>query len=126
LADADAATLARKPFEVVMTGQNRAIPAELHVYSEHKRLEVVWQDGAQSRFGYELLRVECPCADCKGHTPDQAQVITGKQDVGITDFIPVGNYAIQMVFDDGHDSGLFSWDYLRQLHERFSTVRGVS
>jgi DUF971 family protein len=78
-------------------------------------MEVDWADGHTSRLTFEYLRVECPCAECKGHTPDQAQVITGKEDVRIVDVAPVGNYAVQLHFSDGHNTGIFTWGYLRML-----------
>lgn len=98
-----------------MSQDKTKTPVEIKPHTQSKVLEVEWADGHVSKYTYEYLRVECPCADCKGHTPDQAKTITGKEDVDITDFKPVGNYAIQLVFDDGHDTGLFSWDLLRRL-----------
>ena len=63
----------------------------------------------------EMLRVMSPSAEVQGHTPDQRQTVGGKRDVTIAALEPIGNYAVKIVFDDGHDSGLFSWTYLRQL-----------
>jgi len=78
------------------------------------QLEIDWEDGRKSEFTHEFLRVKCPCADCTGHTPDQAKVIVGKEDVRITQIEQVGNYAVRIVFDDGHGSGIFTFDKLYQ------------
>ncbi|HKJ71959.1 MAG TPA: DUF971 domain-containing protein [Gammaproteobacteria bacterium] len=95
--------------------QEQARPVEIRPHTKSKVLEIEWNDGHVSKYTYEYLRVECPCADCKGHTPDQAKSITGKENVDINSFDPVGNYAIQLSFDDGHNTGIFTWDYLRRL-----------
>ncbi len=98
-----------------MSSSQATKPVEIKPHTKSKVLEIDWADGHVTKLTYEYLRVECPCADCKGHTPDQAKTIAGKENVDITDFKPVGNYAIQPVFDDGHDTGIFSWDLLRRL-----------
>ncbi len=90
-------------------------PLEIRPLMKSRVLEVDWADGHTSRITFEHLRVECPCAECKGHTPAEAKVITGKEDVTITDIQPVGNYAVQIWFDDGHGTGIYSWPYLRHL-----------
>ena len=95
--------------------QDQARPVEIRPHTQSKVLEIEWDDGHVSNYTYEYLRVECPCADCKGHTPDQAKTITGKENVDITAFDPVGNYAIQLSFDDGHNTGIFTWEHLRRL-----------
>ncbi|MCK9188841.1 DUF971 domain-containing protein [Acidithiobacillus sp.] len=93
----------------------RTQPLEIRPLMVSRIMEVDWADGHTSRLTFEYLRVECPCAECKGHTPDQAQVITGKEDVRIVDVAPVGNYAVQLHFSDGHNTGIFTWGYLRML-----------
>ena len=93
----------------------RTQPLEIRPLMISRIMEVDWTDGHTSRLTFEHLRVECPCAECKGHTPDQAQVITGKEDVSIVDVAPVGNYAVQLHFSDGHNTGIFTWEYLRML-----------
>ena len=93
----------------------RTQPLEIRPLMVSRIMEVDWADGHTSRLTFEYLRVECPCAECKGHTPDQAQVITGKEDVRIVDVAPVGNYAVQLHFSDGHNTGIFTWEYLRML-----------
>jgi DUF971 family protein len=90
-------------------------PLEIHPLMRSKVMEIAWSDGHTSRLSFELLRVECPCAECKGHTPDQAQEITGKEDIDLVDIQPVGNYAVQLHFSDGHGTGIYTWEYLRRL-----------
>jgi len=90
-------------------------PVAMRNYGKDGFLEIDWSDGHQSRYSHEHLRVECPCADCRGHTPDQAKLITGKQDVRITQIEPVGNYALRIHFDDGHDTGLYEFSTLRHM-----------
>ncbi|MBU2843951.1 gamma-butyrobetaine hydroxylase-like domain-containing protein [Acidithiobacillus thiooxidans] len=90
-------------------------PLEIRPLMISRKMEIDWADGHTSVLSFEHLRVECPCAECKGHTPDEARVITGKEDVSIVDVLPVGNYAIQIHFSDGHSTGIFTWEYLRRL-----------
>ncbi|MDR3515114.1 MAG: DUF971 domain-containing protein [Azospirillaceae bacterium] len=88
---------------------------------EERVLEVAFTDGTACRLPAELLRVESPSAEVQGHSPSQKQIVAGKSQVGITTIEAVGNYAIRLLFDDGHDSGIFTWTYLHQLghnHER--------
>ena len=75
-------------------------------------LEVKFSDGATFRIPFELMRVHSPSAEVKGHGPGQEVLQTGKRNVGLLDIEPVGNYAIKPTFTDGHDSGLFTWEYL--------------
>ncbi|MDQ6967162.1 MAG: DUF971 domain-containing protein [Mariprofundaceae bacterium] len=72
-------------------------------------LEIDWSDGHTITYLYKDLRVLCPCAGCRGHAPDQAKVISGKEDVKITHIELVGNYAIRLAFDDGHGTGLYTF-----------------
>ena len=90
-------------------------PVEIRPLLQSKILEVDWADGHRSDYSFELLRVECPCAACKGHSPAEAKIITGKENIGITAVEPVGNYAIKLFFDDGHSTGIYSWDWLRRM-----------
>ncbi len=87
-------------------------PQAMTVHSQSKVLEVSFSDGAQFRIPFELMRVYSPSADVQGHGPGQEVLQTGKRDVGLTALEPVGNYAVQPTFSDGHDTGIFSWDYL--------------
>ena len=77
-------------------------------------LELTWADD-NFVLPAELLRVYSPSAEVRGHSPDQRKLQTGKKNVGIRQIEPVGNYAIRIVFDDGHDSGIFAWDFLHDL-----------
>jgi len=85
-------------------------------YARSRRvLELEFADGISGELSAEFLRVHSPSAEVRGHGPGQETLQTGKCDVQVSAINPVGHYAIQLVFDDGHDSGLFSWDYLREL-----------
>jgi DUF971 family protein len=88
---------------------------ELRLKRAEKILEVAFDDGASFRLPAEYLRVESPSAEVKGHTPDQRQLVAGAAQIGILRLEPVGNYAVRIVFDDGHDTGLYSWSYLHEL-----------
>ena len=91
------------------------IPSEIKLHRQSGQLEISFDDGARFTLDFEYLRVFSPSAEVRGHSPDQAQLQTGKKHVSIKDIQPVGNYAVKLVFDDGHDSGLYSWDYLYRL-----------
>jgi DUF971 family protein len=93
----------------------RPWPTELRLSKDKKTLTIVFNTGERHALAAEYLRVESPSAEVQGHGPDQKQVVTGKEGVAISALEPVGNYAVRIVFDDGHDSGLFSWDYLHEL-----------
>lgn len=103
-----------------MAGLNRAspTPTALTVHGQSRVLEVAFSDGASFRIPFELMRVYSPSAEVQGHGPGQEVLQTGKRDVHLVALDPVGNYAVQPRFSDGHDSGLFSWDYLYQLGAR--------
>jgi len=90
-------------------------PTALTVHQQSRVLEVAFDDGADFRIPFELLRVYSPSAEVKGHGPGQEVLQTGKRDVGITDITAVGHYAVQPRFSDGHDTGIFTWPYLYQL-----------
>ena len=90
-------------------------PTSITVHQQSRHLEVAFSDGASFRIPFELMRVYSPSAEVKGHGPGQEVLQTGKREVGIVALEPVGNYAVQPTFSDGHDSGIFSWDYLYWL-----------
>jgi DUF971 family protein len=90
-------------------------PIALTVHQHSRVLEVSFSDGQTFRLPFELLRVYSPSAEVQGHGPGQEVLQTGKREVLITALQPVGHYAIQPTFSDGHDSGLFTWAYLHQL-----------
>jgi DUF971 family protein len=92
-------------------------PTEIRLKRAEKRLEVAFDDGARFALPAEYLRVESPSAEVQGHGPGQKVIVAGRRHVGILRVEPVGHYAIRIVFDDLHDSGIFSWDYLRRLGE---------
>ena len=92
-----------------------AWPTELRLDSAKTTLTVSFDNGERYALTAEYLRVESPSAEVQGHRPEQKQIVTGKETVAIAGLEPVGNYAVRIVFDDGHDSGLYSWDYLREL-----------
>ena len=87
-------------------------PQDLTVHSASKVLEVSFSDGAHFRIPFELMRVYSPSAEVQGHGPGQEVLQTGKRDVGLASLEPIGNYAVQPTFSDGHSTGIFSWDYL--------------
>jgi DUF971 family protein len=91
------------------------IPTEIKLHQASKVLEVAFSDGATFRMPYELLRVYSPSAEVRGHGPGQEVLQVGKRDVTIKEVEPIGNYAIRPTFSDGHDTGLYSWDYLYEL-----------
>ncbi len=90
---------------------------ELRYVSAEHRLEVEFEDGRSFSLPAEYLRVESPSAEVQGHSPDQKQIVSGRRHVGIMRIEPVGNYAVRLCFDDLHDTGLYSWDYLYGLGE---------
>jgi DUF971 family protein len=92
---------------------------EIKVRTRSRVLECVFDDGVRFLLPFEYLRVFSPSAEVKGHGPGQGVLVTGKQNVGIHAVEPVGQYAVKLVFDDGHDTGLYSWNYLRELGEGY-------
>ena len=91
------------------------VPAEIRVSKDRRTLTVVLPGGATDLFPAEMLRVLSPSAEVQGHSPEGRVTVAGKRDVAIRDVLPVGHYAIRIVFDDGHDSGLFTWNFLASL-----------
>ena len=87
-------------------------PTALTVHGQSRVLEVAFSDGAQFRIPFELMRIYSPSAEVQGHGPGQEVLQTGKREVELVGLEPVGNYAVQPSFSDGHDTGIFSWDYL--------------
>ena len=90
-------------------------PTALTVHSQSPMLEVVFSDGVKFKIPFELMRVYSPSAEVQGHGPGQEVLQTGKRGVGVIELESVGNYAVKPVFSDGHESGIFSWDYLYHL-----------
>jgi len=98
---------------------NSPQPTEIKLHQKSRVLEISFADGKTFQLPCEFLRVYSPSAEVRGHGPGQEVLQTGKQDVGITHIEPVGTYAIQLTFSDGHDTGIYSWDLLYQygLHQ---------
>ena len=97
-----------------------AWPTELRVFKEEARLEIEFADGITHSLPAEFLRVESPSAEVQGHGPRQKKIVPGRRHVKITAVEPVGHYAIRIVFDDRHDSGIYSWSYLRELGDSYA------
>ena len=94
------------------------VPAGVVLHKQSKVLEVQYEDGRSYRLPFELLRVMSPSAEVKGHGPGQETLQTGKRDVVLAGLAPVGHYALQLMFSDGHDTGIYTWDYLYTLATR--------
>ncbi|MBX9961082.1 MAG: DUF971 domain-containing protein [Burkholderiaceae bacterium] len=90
-------------------------PQDLTVHSKSRVLEISFSDGQTFRIPFELMRVYSPSAEVQGHGPGQEVLQTGKREVGLAGLEPVGNYGVKPTFTDGHDSGIYTWDYLYQL-----------
>jgi DUF971 family protein len=97
-------------------------PTEIRLRRQSRVLEVAFGDSERYQLPFEFLRVHSPSAEVKGHGPGQETLVLGKQAVGIKDVEPVGQYAVRLLFDDGHDSGLYSWKYLRELGREQNTL----
>lgn len=93
-------------------------PVEIRLKKAEKALEIDFDDGRSFAYPAEYLRVESPSAEVQGHGPGQKQLVAGRRHVGILSLEPVGNYAIRIVFDDLHDTGIYTWTYLYELGER--------
>lgn len=89
--------------------------SDIKFHQQSRELELVFHEGSTARLTYEYLRVMTPSAEARGHSPAQAVIQSGCRQVGIERVIPVGNYAIQIKFDDGHETGIYSWSFLADL-----------
>ena len=97
------------------TPSSHRVPVALTVHQQSRALEIEFDDGRAFRIPFELMRVYSPSAEVQGHGPGQETLQTGKRDVVIDAIEPVGHYAVKPTFSDGHDTGLFTWDYLYRL-----------
>lgn len=97
-------------------------PTNIRLHQASKLLEIHFDNGTECMLSCEFLRVHSPSAEVQGHSPEQAVLQTGKEHVNITQIEPVGNYAIKLTFSDGHNTGLYSWDYLYDLANRYDTL----
>lgn len=93
-------------------------PTDIKLHQKSRFLEISFDEGSTFELSCELLRVYSPSAEVKGHGPGQEVLQLGKEQVNVSEIEPVGNYAVRLVFDDGHDSGIYSWDYLYDLGSR--------
>jgi DUF971 family protein len=91
------------------------LPTDITLHRKSRVLEIAFDDGSAFELPFEFLRVHSPSAEVRGHGPGQETLQQGKRDVDILSLEPVGNYAVKPLFSDGHDSGLYSWDYLYEL-----------
>lgn len=91
------------------------IPTEIKLHQKSHLLEIAFDDGNRFEMSFEFLRVHSPSAEVRGHGPGQETLQAGKKNVDITRIEPVGQYAVALVFSDGHDSGIYSWDYLYEI-----------
>ena len=98
-----------------MNTEDVPVPTELILKKNRKYLDVSFTDGVSSSLSAEYLRVHSPSAEVTGHSPGEGVLVTGKENVGIERIEPVGRYAVRIVFDDGHDSGLYTWRLLHEL-----------
>ena len=93
----------------------QAPPTELRVSRDRRTLTVRFEGEEPQAFSAEMLRVLSPSAEVQGHSPEQRVTVGGKAEVAITDLVPIGHYAVRIVFGDGHDTGLYTWTYLAEL-----------
>ncbi len=93
-------------------------PTAIKLHQQSKVLEIAFADGREFRLPYEFLRVHSPSAEVRGHGPGQEVLQVGKREVTIREVEPIGHYAIRPSFSDGHDTGIYSWDYLYELGDR--------
>lgn len=98
-----------------MTRDHDPWPTEIRVRRAERRLEIDFDDGSSFAYPAELLRVESPSAEVQGHVPSQKVTPPGKRWVGIRELEPVGNYAVRILFDDGHSTGIYAWPYLYRM-----------
>jgi DUF971 family protein len=98
------------------------IPTEIKLHQVSRKLEIAFDNGARFELPYELLRVYSPSAEVRGHGPGQEVLQVGKKNIEIKGIEPVGAYAVSLTFSDGHDTGIYSWDYLYELGENHAAL----
>jgi DUF971 family protein len=108
----------RRAFFVILPRMPSPTPTEITLHAASRVLEITFDDGRVFKLPFEFLRVYSPSAEVRGHSPGQETLQVGKRDVTITQLDPVGHYAVQPVFSDGHSSGIYSWSYLYELGTR--------
>jgi len=114
-AEADRVSLPFAPSHRLMAAAEKPTPTEIKLHQKSKVLEISFSDGKSFELPYEFLRVYSPSAEVRGHGPGQEVLQLGKKDVDILSLEPVGSYAVQPHFSDGHGTGIYSWDYLYDL-----------
>ena len=97
-------------------------PSEIKFHKKSKLLEIIFDDNTECMLSTEFLRAHSPSAEVQGHSPEQAVLQVGKENVSIDKIEPVGNYAIKIFFSDGHDTGLYSWQYLHMLAKNYQKL----
>lgn len=102
-----------------MTIEAQAWPSELRLHKDRKTLTITFDGIGSFDLPAEYLRVRSPSAEVQGHSPDERKTVPGKKNVGILEVLPVGNYAVRLVFDDMHSTGIFGWDYLLELGRNY-------
>ena len=98
----------------------QAWPSELRLHKDRRTLSVSFDGGERFDLPAEYLRVKSPSAEVQGHSAEERKTVPGKRDVEIIEVLPVGNYAVRLVFDDMHSTGIFGWDYLRELGRHYA------
>jgi DUF971 family protein len=104
------------------TQLNSPKPIDIKLHQKSRLLEIVFDDNTECMLSCEFLRVYSPSAEVRGHGAGQEVLQTGKEDVNIVGIEPVGNYAVKLIFSDGHDTGLYSWDYLHNLASNYESL----
>jgi len=99
--------------------ETRVWPTELRLHKDRRALTISFDDGQSITLPAEYLRVESPSAEVQGHNPNERKTVPGKRDVAIMEISPVGNYAVRLTFDDMHSTGIYSWDFFRQLAREY-------
>lgn len=97
-------------------------PTELNIQNQARQLSIMFDNGENYILSAEYLRVESPSAEVKGHGPGQEQLVWGKEKVKISKVEPIGSYAVRIVFDDGHSTGLYTWNYLAKLGREHAAI----
>ena len=101
---------------------NKARPTDINLHQKSRTLEIAFDDGSRFEYSCEFLRVHSPSAEVQGHGPGQEVLQTGKENVNITNIEPVGNYAIKLEFSDGHNTGIYSWEYLYHIGVNYEAM----
>ena len=100
------------------------VPTEIKLHQVSRQLEIAFNNGTRFELPYEFLRVYSPSAEVRGHGPGQEVLQVGKKDIAIKGIEPVGSYAVTLTFSDGHDTGIYSWDYLYELGANYVALWG--